>query len=194
MKIWFTSDLHLCHNKIIEYDNRPFNSVEEMDATLIKNWNSVVKSEDLVYILGDFGFSSLPKIREILNQLKGQKVLILGNHDRHTDIQYHNAGFSLVVREIVIRFGKAVFKLSHYPYRQAKWWEWWERLVTGKNYRHINKKRPIRGREDWLLHGHIHSGSVKIDRVKRQIHVGCYLWDYKPVALSQILNLIYNGA
>ena len=51
--IYFTSDLHLGHRGIIEMQNRPFKSVEEMNRSLIENYNSVVHKNDTVYILGD---------------------------------------------------------------------------------------------------------------------------------------------
>ena len=51
--ILFTSDLHLGHKNILKLCNRPFSSIEEMDATLIENWNKKVHKNDQVYILGD---------------------------------------------------------------------------------------------------------------------------------------------
>lgn len=53
-KNYYISDLHFGHYNIMRFDNRPFNSVEEMDKALIDNWNSVVSEGDTVYILGDF--------------------------------------------------------------------------------------------------------------------------------------------
>ena len=41
--IFFTSDLHLGHENCIRLCNRPFSSIEEMDETLIENWNRKVQ-------------------------------------------------------------------------------------------------------------------------------------------------------
>ena len=80
--IFFTSDLHFGHEGIIRMCNRPFQTLEEMDETLIKNWNSLAKPKDKVYVLGDFFmYYKKPKLREILNRLNGTKILIKGNHD-----------------------------------------------------------------------------------------------------------------
>lgn len=51
--IWFTSDLHLGHRAAISMCKRPFETVEEMNKILIYNFNSCVKKNDTVYILGD---------------------------------------------------------------------------------------------------------------------------------------------
>ena len=81
MQSWFTSDLHYHHNNIIKYSNRPFNNVEHMNASLIDNWNANVGENDDVYSLGDFAFTKIGKILEILSQLKGNIHMINGNHD-----------------------------------------------------------------------------------------------------------------
>lgn len=52
-KVFFTSDLHFGHANVIRFDNRPFATVEEMDAELIRRWNDKVAKGDLVYVLGD---------------------------------------------------------------------------------------------------------------------------------------------
>lgn len=51
---FYISDCHFGHKNIIAYDQRPFFSVEEMDAAMIQNWQKVVSDNDTVYILGDF--------------------------------------------------------------------------------------------------------------------------------------------
>ena len=80
-KNFYISDLHFGHWNIVRYDNRPFKSIEEMDNTLIENWNKVVSNEDMVYILGDISWHDENKTAEIFKQLNGIKVLIRGNHD-----------------------------------------------------------------------------------------------------------------
>ena len=80
---FYISDLHFEHFNVIRYDNRPFSTVEEMNSTLITNWNKVVSDDDAVYILGDVSWSSDPYTnKKFLNALKGNKILIKGNHDK----------------------------------------------------------------------------------------------------------------
>lgn len=115
-KNFYISDLHLGHDNVIKFDNRPFKSVKEMDQTLIDNWNKVVSDGDTVYILGDFCWSKneLEWVK-ILKQLKGEKVLIKGNHD----LKYFSSSLRPMFKYIkdydeVKDNGKRVI-LSHYP-------------------------------------------------------------------------------
>jgi calcineurin-like phosphoesterase family protein len=85
---WFISDTHFGHKKILEYEkeSRPFNSVEEMNETIIDRWNNTVRYHDIVYHLGDFCFGR--KHMEIAARLKGNKKLVLGNHDIYPSSDY----------------------------------------------------------------------------------------------------------
>lgn len=58
MKTLFIADLHFGHANAIRFDNRPWETVEEMDMGLIQRWNRKVRPEDHVYILGDFAFKN----------------------------------------------------------------------------------------------------------------------------------------
>ena len=78
--IHFTSDIHFGHKNVIQHSNRPFNSLDHMNETLIQNWNRVVKPNDTCYSLGDFAFCKIGDTEKILNQLNGTKILLLGNH------------------------------------------------------------------------------------------------------------------
>ena len=50
--VYYTADMHFGHRGIITMQNRPFESVEEMDRVLLQNYNAVVHKDDTVYILG----------------------------------------------------------------------------------------------------------------------------------------------
>lgn len=81
--IYFTADLHLGHENIIRFCNRPFQSVQEMDETIINNWNSVIKTDDLVYFLGDFHMGSRSEFRKYADRLNGSIYFIPGSHDKY---------------------------------------------------------------------------------------------------------------
>ena len=75
--------MHFGHTNILKYCNRPFNTIQDMDRALIKNWNDRVAPNDVVYHLGDFAFASPARISDLLfRALHGRIRLIRGNHDR----------------------------------------------------------------------------------------------------------------
>lgn len=76
-KIWFTSDTHFGQQRTLDLTRRPFESVEEMDQTIIDNWNKTVGKNDVVFHLGDFG--DYNRVRE----LNGKVVLLYGNYERN---------------------------------------------------------------------------------------------------------------
>ena len=78
--IYFSSDLHFCHQRAFLYEPRGFTSIEEHDATIIENWNKVVKPEDDVYLLGDLMLNDNESGIAKLNQLNGTIYYIRGNH------------------------------------------------------------------------------------------------------------------
>ena len=101
-------DIRLC--------NRPFATIEEMDETLIRNWNAKVTNGDTVYILGDLLFRSEKPAEEYLKQLKGKKHLIIGNHDRDWVKKCNLKDFFESVNNLhFISDGKRQMTLCHYP-------------------------------------------------------------------------------
>ena len=110
MSIYFTADLHLNHwttseRNIIKYCSRPFQDIEEMNNTLITNWNSIVKAEDTVYHLGDFCLRNDRTVAYWEANLNGKIVHIIGNHDHKIK------GLSSAIIRLL---GRETF-LSHYP-------------------------------------------------------------------------------
>ena len=88
---------------------------------MIELWNSTVTKNDLVYVLGDFSFYNGEKTNEILKQLKGKKILIVGNHDYKflQDKKFDKNLFEEITMYKVIKKKKTVICMCHYPL--AEW-------------------------------------------------------------------------
>ena len=125
--VFFTSDTHFNHKRIIRYCNRPWNggkdtdgqlivsddNVKEMNEAMIASWNKVVPPNALVWHLGDFALGDRSKIPEIVARLNGRINLVLGNHD-HKDVKrFLDAGFNRVYDHPVL-INKFVV-LTHEP-------------------------------------------------------------------------------
>ena len=114
--IFFTSDTHFGHSKIIDYCKRPFSSIEEHDKTLIQNWNNVVGQDDTVFHLGDFAYGNSQFISNIIKQLNGNIILIKRNHDlRNMNPTLYNM-FSDAVYQARILIDKQTVYLNHFPF------------------------------------------------------------------------------
>lgn len=112
-KVWIISDTHFNHTNIIKYCARPYYSVDEMNHDLIARWNSVVKQDDIVYHLGDFGMGGKEPIARWRRALNGKIKLIKGNHDDHSNQWYRDCGFDEVYdRPILVQ---DFYILSHAP-------------------------------------------------------------------------------
>lgn len=134
MAKWFTSDLHFGHVNVIEYCDRPYKNIEEMNAAIIAQWNSQVKPQDEVYFLGDFGINPKTVLNfELVKKLNGIKYIIPGNHDfgfkelhsknktlreriNKVSDQYKEAGWSSVfpIMGIILKNGM-IAHLTHIP-------------------------------------------------------------------------------
>ncbi len=113
---YFTSDLHLGHENIIRHCQRPFADAKEMDEALIDNWNRRVHRTDTVYIVGDLIFRTKRDPAEYLERLKGQKALIIGNHDKDWMKKADLAKYFMFVSNMeYISDGQRKFVLCHYP-------------------------------------------------------------------------------
>lgn len=165
MNIFFTSDLHFYHANVIKYCNRPWDSAEEMNEGLIANWNSVVRDNDKVWILGDLFFCGHEESLSILKRLKGRKHLILGNHDKMIRNQKQvQAEFERVYPDLYeesIAGVKVV--MCHYP------------LLTW-NKAHYGS---------FMLHGHSH-GTARYPFTGRIMDVGVDSNNYTPISWEDI--------
>ena len=161
--IYFTADTHFGHTNVIDYENRPFVDATEMDFSIIRRWNSVVKPEDTVYHLGDVGFVRKSRLREIVNQLNGTKILIRGNHDTKPR-SMENLGFAACLEAAFINVGSHCCYISHHPI-----------LCTAPG--------------SWVIHGHVHS-QWKVQKEHKRICVSVENWHYTPVSESQLTSIM----
>ncbi len=157
---WFTSDLHLGHANIIKYSNRPFSGVEEMDSTLITNWNTKIQQYDHVWFLGDFCFADLEKGQSYLDRLNGVKHLIRGNHDK-TGVQLK--GWASIDDMVEIKVNKQWITLCHYAMRV------WNKSHHGT----------------WHLYGHSH-GSLPDDSNSLSFDAGVDCHNYMPLSFDDV--------
>lgn len=121
-KIWITSDLHFNHSRSFIYEPRGFQSVEEMNETIIERFNSKVSPEDEVYIcgdlcLGDGELEVLEKNMALIERLNGHIHVILGNHDTPARIAMYAMCKNVeeIVYATMIHYRGYHFYLSHFP-------------------------------------------------------------------------------
>ena len=157
--LWIYADPHYYHGNIIAYENRPFNTLEEMHKTMINNHNHMIKKEDKVFILGDFSFGNKEQTTEIVSKLNGHKILILGNHDKARSRKWWlDTGFNEVSKYPIII--KDFFILSHEP------------VYISKSMPYIN------------IHGHLHSNTLNN---QQYINVGLDCTNFYPKNLDFII-------
>ena len=118
MKTYITSDLHFSHKAITRYCpvTRPYSDILEMNADMIEKWNNVVEPEDLTYILGDVVFCTGAKGADIINQLNGRKILIIGNHDEaQMESSVFIDCFESIHNILEIKYNDVKIVMCHYP-------------------------------------------------------------------------------
>jgi calcineurin-like phosphoesterase family protein len=158
---YFISDLHLDHANIIRYNNRPLDSIREMNSTIVKNWNSTVKKHDLVFFLGDMAFGRGSRTIDYwARKLKGNKIFIKGSHDKSKTIKFHD--------KIVLRVCGLKFLLLHDPVQKPHDWNDW--VIHG----HLHNRDP-----KYSL----------VNKENRTINVSAEMIGYKPISLERLLKL-----
>ena len=142
---YYIADLHFFHDNLNTHmDNRGFESAEAMNEYMINRWNSRVRKNDDVVILGDFCMS--PKgedANSILSRLMGRKYLIRGNHDKYLDDKkFDQKHFRWVERYHELNDNKRKIILSHYPI-----------MCYNGQYRRDGNGDP----KVYMLYGHVHN-------------------------------------
>jgi calcineurin-like phosphoesterase family protein len=193
--IFFTSDWHIGHANSIIFDKRPFNGLEHMHSSLIKNYNAQVPENGVCYFLGDIGVGSAETCKEVMSKLNGTKVLVLGNHDRAMNSMY-GMGFDVVLTEAAIWIQGERVTMTHCPLRGLFREDVTNMrgAVEGQNWHGEHKQImfSIENQGQFHLHGHIHSpnGGKSQKILGRQFDVGLPANGYRPVSISVIESWI----
>ena len=196
---YYIADCHFFHENLIhKMDHRPFESVEEMNAYMLKKWNKKVRKNDEVIILGDLSFGTVQQTNELLDQLNGRLYLIKGNHDsRYLEKpEFRSERFKWIRDYTELNDNKRVVVLSHYPM-----------LCYNGQYRKDPEGNPKR----YMLYGHVHNtqDEQNINRFIREtresyhtapdgtreyipcnmINCFCMFSDYEPLTLDEWIQV-----
>jgi calcineurin-like phosphoesterase family protein len=174
-KIFLTSDLHFGHDREFIWKVRGFNSVQEMNETIVRKWNETVDAEDDVHILGDVMLGD-PHNIDYVAKLTGRIHIVLGNHDTSKrEEMYRSLPNVVEVAEVGIRlnYKKHHFVLTHYP------------MMTGNLEKESLKQMTLN------LFGHTHQTSNFFNDMPFLYHVGVDSHDCYPVLLDDIIEEMY---
>lgn len=174
-KIWLSSDFHFCHDREFIYKPRGFESVEEMNAAIVENWNKVVHYDDLCFVLGDIMLKDNEKGLKLLSQLNGRLIIIVGNHDTAARIDLYKECRNVegLAYALVMGYKKHHFFLSHYP------------SFTGNLEKEAFSQMTIN------LYGHTHQKSNFYNDIPFMYHVGVDSHNCAPVLLNNIIRECY---
>lgn len=167
---FYIADTHFGHENIIRFANRPYNSIDEMNSDFISKWNSKVKPDDTVYVLGDM-FFRCEYAESILAQLKGEKHLLIGNHDESWMTKFDATPyFKSINNMITVSAGDVGVTLCHYP------------LVT---WPHMNRT--------YMIHGHLHEETNfdfwhLLRDNDRILNAGVDINGFEPVTLEELIK------
>ncbi len=170
-QIFVISDPHFGHHNVINFGERPFKDVEEMEENIVELWNLTVGKRDVVLVLGDWGWGT--RSLKIADRVNGYKRLVLGNHDMSQPGQlgkYFNSVHGSLQKDDIL--------FTHIPIMMDKYHQY-----------------------DWVVHGHIHDSAQNIPDDRYYNANMDALGYYGPISLDEIkvelkgrkLSRLYNG-
>lgn len=169
--IYLSSDLHFNHNKPFIYADRGFSSVDEMNAAIINNFNSVLTDRDDLYLLGDTLMGNTSESIPLFRRLRGKIHLIWGNHDtssRKRILAQQSNVVEVLGYADILTYEKQNFYLCHFP-----------TITTNFDDKPLNRKLLC-------LAGHTHS-TEKFDSCG-SYNVAVDAHNCRPVSIKTIIQ------
>ena len=159
---YYIADNHFFHEGInFRMDHRGFKAVELMNEYMIEKWNSRVRRNDEVVILGDFSIGKAEETNDILSKLHGRLYMICGNHDKWIQNKSANLSRFKWIKDYAEMNdnGRKVI-LCHYPI-----------MCYNGQFRIDKNGNP----KVYMLHGHVHKTQDVIGIHKYKEFVRNYL-------------------
>ena len=193
---YYISDLHLFHGNVTRtgknYDDRPFDDLEQMHNLIKEKWNSKVTNGDTVYILGDMAMRGTQEdLIAYVSTLRGHKILVRGNHDDIRDLRYKQLSDEICdYKEIQDTLNGETVRvvLCHYPILMWKEQHYGSILLYGHVHNSIEEhyfKKCLRemNNDDFF-------GRRAGDSILQAYNVGCMMpyMDYEPQSLTEIIE------
>lgn len=174
--VFFSSDLHFCHDRNFIWGPRGFKSVYEMNEKIIEEWNKTIKKDDIVYLLGDIFLNSNSLGLKLLQKLNGKIHIAIGNHDTENRIKLFNECPNILDCSYGYRinYKKKTLLLTHYP------------TIVGNFDEDINSRKTIN------LCGHNHTKDKFLHWSQGCYHVELDAHNNRPVSLEEIMADIKN--
>jgi calcineurin-like phosphoesterase family protein len=171
VRTFFTSDTHFDDEYAISYFNRPFQSVDEMNAVMVEKWNRVVTEQDTVYHLGDFTLGDMAHFTKWVSRLNGNIKILPGSHDdpwrkdfaASQRVQVIAPLVSMEFPELSAGDHAQVIVMCHYSMQV------WDRSNYGS----------------WHLFGHSHG---KLNGIGLSFDVGVDCTDFRPLSLEEVAS------
>jgi calcineurin-like phosphoesterase family protein len=178
--IWFSADWHFGHEGILTHQlkrDEAFDSVEEMDNTLIDGINAVVDADDILYFMGDFGWRAnrYGHYRHRLNVR--QLHIVRGNHDKASLARYCSTFNDMLHRKFSVPGLEHRVKvhMAHYPILS------WDALHHGGIHLYGHCHGMIEGNFDRIYPGR-RAMDVGIDNIHK------LTGEWRPISLGEVID------
>lgn len=186
MGVYFTSDLHLGHNREFIYKNRGFTDIVSHDKAVIDGINEVVTEDDYLWILGDICFGDISKdderkyFEDLIKINCGNVNVIIGNHDSPSKVEfYKELGWNVVGYAYLLNVKKHPYMLSHYP-----------TLTRNGTYKGELHREVIN------LYGHTHQETPFLieneEEIPLSFHVGVDSNNLRPIEIGEIRKMVHE--
>jgi calcineurin-like phosphoesterase family protein len=194
-QILFWGCLHWHHNPswdIPIWKRRGFDSVQEHDDAIVKNWNSKATDKTIGFLLGDtmFGMGGSKEFKNLMRQLKFSRLFIMAGN--------HHAGFKQAFDEIdsntLYVDGNSSKEIIFVP-------NYLESYINGQPI--VMCHYPIlswngAGKGSWMLFSHVHGSLGNSELGRTYLKDGGYNLEVSvemnkyPLTYGEIFNIMKN--